>query len=277
MIIEVKSQSFTCIPFAFFNAEKSQKAPKKVETAVKVMQSATPSVYVCEPLDPNVDYSRWGGKADRLFSLNREYVSPTNLNYELPTAGKPEFAFIGRSNVGKSSLVGALLGNRNLVRISRNPGCTKAVNYFKFATRKGSAECYFIDLPGYGFARSSKSDRAKWSKTIKTFLENRSHIILRRVYILIDSRHPIKESDVDMMNLLNECELSFQIILTKADISSATEKIICLQSAFQEMMSKRHACGFPIVHIVSSSDGSGLEALKHSIAEIVYGDSIDID
>ena len=108
-------------------------------------------------------------------------------------------------------------------------------------------------------------------------MENRSYIILRRVYILIDSRHPIKESDIEMMTLLNECELSFQIILTKADISSATEKIVCLQTTFQKMMSKRHACGFPIVHVVSSHDGSGLDALKQSIAEIVYSDGMDID
>ena len=127
----------------------------------------------------------------------------------------------------------------------------------------------------YGFARSSKEDRYKWSQTVKTFLKNRSHTILRRVYILVDSRHPIKESDVEMMNVLNECELSFQFILTKADISSSTEKIVCLQSTFQEMMSKKHACGFPIVHIVSSHDGSGIDSFKHSITELMYSSASD--
>lgn len=202
-------------------------------------------------------------------------MSPAALDYELPTAGKPELAFVGRSNVGKSSLVGALLNNVNLVRISRSPGCTKNVNYFKFASRRGSAECYLVDLPGYGFARSSKEDRDKWGKTIRSFLKNRSYTIMKRVYLLIDSRHPIKESDVEMMNVLNECDLSYQVILTKADISSAQEKIACLQSTFNEMMSKRHANGYPIVHVVSSHNGLGLEPLKQSIAEIVYTDGTD--
>ena len=116
---------------------------------MKVLQSTTSSVYVCEPLDPNIDYNAWAGKTDRLFSMKREYVSPVAMNYELPNDGRPEFAFIGRSNVGKSSLVEVLLGCKNLVRISKTPGCTKAVNYFKFASNKGAAECYMIDLPGY--------------------------------------------------------------------------------------------------------------------------------
>ena len=106
-------------------------------------------MYVCEPLDPNIDYNAWAGKTDRLFSMKREYVSPVAMNYELPNDGRPEFAFIGRSNVGKSSLLEVLLGCKHLVRISKTPGCTKAVNYFKFASNKGVAECYMIDLPGY--------------------------------------------------------------------------------------------------------------------------------
>lgn len=251
------------------NAQHATKV-KPEPVPVTVLQSSTPSVYICEPLDPDIDYTPFAKRSDYMFSLKRDYVSPIDINYELPSEGRPEFAFIGRSNVGKSSLVGSLLGNKNLVRVSKAPGCTRSVNYFKFMNKKNVAECYLIDLPGYGYARASRVDRQTWSNTLKSFLSNRCHTVLRRVYLLIDSRHPIKDSDIEMMDLLNDCGLSFQVILTKADVSTKTEKIICLQTTFQEMMSKRHACGFPIVHMISSHDGVGLDALKQSICEIVY-------
>lgn len=134
-----------------------QPTPKKKDIAVppvEVIQSTTPTVYVCPPLDRQIDYSLWARKADYLFNLKHEYVSPIALDYKLPEDGKPEFAFIGRSNVGKSSLIGALLGTPNLIRISRAPGCTRNVNYFKAGNKKGSAECFFVDLPGCYFTIS---------------------------------------------------------------------------------------------------------------------------
>ena len=95
--------------------------------------------------------------------------------------------------------------------------------------------------------------------------------------MLIDSRHEIKESDVEAMSLLNDCKLSFQLILTKADLSTPTEKLQCLQTSFQSLMSKSHAGGFPIIHVVSSHEGTGLDALKQSIAEIVYSDVAEVE
>ena len=146
------------------------------------------------------------------------------------------------------------------------------MNYYRFLNARKATECYFIDLPGYGYARASKEYRDKWSSTIKTFLHNRSHVVLRRVYLLIDSRHTIKDSDVEIMDLLNDCELSFQIILTKADLSTHAEKVQCLKSSFEAMMSRRHACGFPIVHVLSSHDGAGLDAFKQSMTELIFSD-----
>jgi ribosome biogenesis GTPase A len=105
-------------------AAKPKVPPKLEKPDVQVMQSNTPTVFLCPPLDPDVvDFSRWTGKAEYLFSLKKEYVHPSVLNYELPKEERPEFAFIGRSNVGKSSLIGALLGSKGLVKVSKEPGC----------------------------------------------------------------------------------------------------------------------------------------------------------
>ena len=103
---------------------KPKPKPKPEEKPdIEVVRSRTPSVYICPPLDPElVDYSQWAKKAEYLFSLPKEYVHPSTIGYELPTDERPEFAFIGRSNVGKSSLIGALLGSKGLVKVSKEPG-----------------------------------------------------------------------------------------------------------------------------------------------------------
>jgi len=144
------------------------------------------------------------------------------------------------------------------------------VNYFKFCAASGKAECYFVDLPGYGYARASKTDRASWLKTTKSFLENRPFTIMKRVFLLVDSRHAIKDSDLEMMDLLNSSKLSYQVVLTKSDASTRQEQSVCLSSTFKEMMAKHHPCGFPMVHLVSAVSGQGLDALKQSITEIAY-------
>lgn len=268
---KLKSDTSTVRRPTLHPKENLDKKIVKAAPAIEVIQSMTPTVFTCPPLDPEIDYTAWAGKAQYLFSeTKRDYVSPITLDYQLPIDGKPEFAFIGRSNVGKSSLVGALLGNTSIVRISREPGCTRNVNYFKFANKKGTAECYMIDLPGYGFAKASKTDREKWLETLKSFLKSRCFTILKRVFLLIDSRHPIKDTDLEMMDLLDKSMLSFQVILTKVDASTTFERKVCLETTFAEMMAKRHSCGLPIVHTVSARDGTGLEALKQSIAEMVY-------
>lgn len=102
---------------------KTPNPKPEVKPDIDVIRSRTPSVFICPPLDPDlVDYSQWAKKAQYLFSLSKEYVHPSSINYELPTDERPEFAFIGRSNVGKSSLIGALLGNKGLVKVSKEPG-----------------------------------------------------------------------------------------------------------------------------------------------------------
>ena len=111
-------------------------------------------------------------------------MPPVDFKYALPTANKAEFAFVGRSNVGKSSLVGKLLGDKSLVRVSKTPGCTQTINYYAMEKPNGgkdlsNVDFYFIDLPGYGFAKAAKTDRGKWEEIISQFLLSRNQSVLR--------------------------------------------------------------------------------------------------
>jgi GTP-binding protein EngB required for normal cell division len=125
------------------------------------VETSTKGLYTSALTDPNVNLSQYGSKAENLFSLKSEYVSPVNFNYALPSFKVPELAFVGRSNVGKSSLISSLLSDRNLVRISKQPGCTRTVNYFGFVDKNfelldgsksivnmGQHLLYLVDLPG---------------------------------------------------------------------------------------------------------------------------------
>lgn len=155
---------------------------------VVVHATNVPSIFTCNE-NTSVNVMKFDGAAKQLFSHKAVYVSPIQLNYQLPDNSVPEFAFIGRSNVGKSTLIATLLGDPQLVRTSKLPGCTKNVNYFAFlcpgadVTPKGSNikdhELYLIDLPGYGFAGVSKDIREKWKEMIDGYVMNRSFQILR--------------------------------------------------------------------------------------------------
>ena len=107
------------------------------------------------------------------------YITPVEFGYQLPRTNVPEYAFIGRSNVGKSSLVNALLGNSKLVRVSKSPGCTQSVNYYALEKNKQSPTIYLVDLPGYGYAKASKTDREAWRTTITGYLHSRMQGTLR--------------------------------------------------------------------------------------------------
>lgn len=128
----------------------------------------------------------------------------------LPPARLPEICFAGRSNVGKSSLINALTNRKGLARASNTPGRTRELNYFNIDER-----LFIVDLPGYGYAKASKSDIVRWTKLTREFLFGRAS--LRRVFLLIDSRHGTKENDIELMNMLDETAVTYQIVLTKID------------------------------------------------------------
>jgi len=137
----------------------------------------------------------------------------------LPPARLPEICFAGRSNVGKSSLINALTNRKGLARASNTPGRTRELNYFNVDDR-----LFVVDLPGYGYAKASKSDIARWTKLTRQFLFGRAS--LRRVFLLVDSRHGLKESDLELMAMLDETAVTYQLILTKTDKLKAFPQII---------------------------------------------------
>ncbi|GGC49734.1 putative GTP-binding protein EngB [Parapedobacter defluvii] len=142
------------------------------------------------------------------------FVSSNNRVDKLPAARLPEYAFIGRSNVGKSSLINALTGNRNLAKTSQTPGKTQLINHFLI-----NDAWYLVDLPGYGFAKVSKSSRATWEKFIRRYLLLREN--LQCVFVLIDSRHEPQRIDLDFCYWLGENRIPFMLVFTKADKLSA--------------------------------------------------------
>ncbi|MBT4941062.1 MAG: YihA family ribosome biogenesis GTP-binding protein, partial [Rhodospirillaceae bacterium] len=151
-----------------------------------------------------------------LFAQNCEFLISAASFEQLPDSELPEIAFAGRSNVGKSSLLNALTGRKNLARTSNTPGRTQQVNFFDLGGRM-----MLTDLPGYGYARATKSVVEKWTRLIKSYLKGR--VQLRRVCLLIDSRHGLKATDHEAMDLMDGAAVAYQIILTKCDKIKASE------------------------------------------------------
>ncbi len=177
----------------------------------------------------------------------------------LPEEGPPEIAFAGRSNVGKSSLLNALTGRKNLARASNTPGRTKEVNYFDL----GGA-LRLVDLPGYGYARATRKDAKKWAGVTREFLRGRR--ALRRVCLLIDARHGLKDIDEEVMSLLDAAAVNYQIVLTKADKDKPTA-IEALVADTSARIRKRPAA-HPAVLATSAETGAGLAALRAEIARL---------
>ncbi len=176
---------------------------------------------------------------------------------QLPEPRGPEIAFAGRSNVGKSSLINALTGQKALARASSEPGRTKQLNFFDLAGR-----LVLVDMPGYGYAQAAKAVKEEWQGLMFDFLRGR--VALRRVLLLLDSRIELKPSDVAVMDLFDRAAVSFQLILTKADglkPDRLARKLAEIQAAV-----KTHAAAFPEVIVTSSRTGAGIEALRAGLA-----------
>lgn len=171
----------------------------------------------------------------------------------------PEYAFIGRSNVGKSSLINALLGRKNLARSSNTPGRTRQINFFDL-----SSHLMLVDLPGYGFARASKTEVRNWTRFVSDYLQSRS--CLRRVCLLLDSRHDIKPSDFAVMSLLDRVAVSYIIVMTKADKVPPQQ----LEKRQEHILAAivRRPAAFPSVIATSAITGMGLEELQTVLAGI---------
>lgn len=179
---------------------------------------------------------------------------------QLPDSSAPEIAFAGRSNVGKSSLINAIMG-RKIAHVSHTPGRTQQLNFFEVGT-------YFwlVDMPGYGYAKVSKSMKASWDALIKNYLAGRPN--LRVVFLLVDSRHGLKESDIEMMKMLDKAAVAYRIILTKSDEPKAAD----LKSVKEqvELELKKHAAAFPTAFPASSWEKSGIAEIHEMIMGLIY-------
>ncbi|MGG7578259.1 ribosome biogenesis GTP-binding protein YihA/YsxC [Rhizobium sp. Nf11,1] len=191
-----------------------------------------------------------------------------SLNF-LPPEGPPEVAFAGRSNVGKSSLINALVGQKGLARTSNTPGRTQELNYFVPDGYSGEAgdlpPTAIVDMPGYGYAQAPKEQVDKWTKLVFDYLRGRA--TLKRVYVLIDSRHGIKKNDEEVLTLLDKAAVSYQVVLTKTDKIKAPA-VPKLLADTAEKIRKRPAA-YPYVLSTSSEKGDGLDDLRQAIAETV--------
>jgi GTP-binding protein len=175
----------------------------------------------------------------------------------LPEPDLPEVAFAGRSNVGKSSLINGLVGQNHLARASNSPGRTREVNFFVLAEK-----LRLVDLPGYGFARVSKSVADKFQDLGRAYLRGR--VNLKRVYLLIDARHGLKSVDTEALDALDIAAVSYQIVLTKADKIKQAELDATVEKTLKAI-AKRPAA-FPKVLATSSEKGYGLPELRAEIA-----------
>jgi GTP-binding protein len=164
------------------------------------------------PFDPN-----W------LFKQTCDFTRAVDNLNQLHQDGLPEVCFVGRSNVGKSSLVNALVNRKALARTSNTPGRTQQLIFFDLAHK-----LYLVDLPGYGYAEVSKTKIAAWNQLLRAYLRGRVEI--KRVFLLIDGRHGIKPNDLEMMDMLDESAVSYQIVLTKADKVKQSEEAALIES-----------------------------------------------
>lgn len=172
--------------------------------------------------------------------------------------GLPEIGFVGRSNVGKSSLINALTGRNALARVSHTPGRTQQLNFFNLGHH-----LMMVDMPGYGFAKVSKSMRKAWDHLIFTYLRGRP--TLRCVFLLVDSRHGLKDSDIEVMVMLDKAGVSYRIVLTKIDKADDLDGV---QAAITAVL-RKHAAAFPIMYATSSETGAGIDELRQAAVDAV--------
>lgn len=184
----------------------------------------------------------------------------------LPPIGQTEIAFAGRSNVGKSSLINAITGHNALARTSRTPGRTQQINFFDLDGR-----LTVVDLPGYGYARASKTNIAAWTALVNGYLKGRP--TLRRVMLLIDARHGLKGSDREIMAMLDEAAVVYQVVLTKADKTKPAALEAVIDAITAELA--RHGAAHPEIAATSAVSGAGIPEIRAALAALVPSPNMD--
>ena len=205
------------------------------------------------------DISREKGR--KLFvGSNADFLKGVVAMSGLPADDRIEVCFAGRSNVGKSSLINALTGRKGLARASNTPGRTQEINFFTLTESH-----YPVDLPGYGFANAPLAVVEKWQRLLKQYLQGR--VGLRRAFVLIDSRHGVKDVDEEIMSLLDSAAVTFQVVMTKADKVKDKERAKIMDQVRSKL--SKHPAAFPEIVLTSSEKGDGIPTLRALIANLI--------
>lgn len=199
-------------------------------------------------------------KVKELFLSGATFMRGAVDAASLPKPFMPEIAFIGRSNVGKSSLINAITGEKGLAKVSNTPGRTQQLNFFRLADR-----FIIVDMPGYGFAKAEKGAIASWQQLIDLYLRERPS--LKRLCLLIDARHGLKENDRDMLETLKSYAVPFVAVLTKSDKIKPTELVQVKEAVTQAL--KNYGAAWPDVFATSSEKKEGLDALRAFLAQCI--------
>lgn len=194
----------------------------------------------------------------KIFKQEAKFIAGVARIDQFPKLFLPQVAFFGKSNVGKSSLINAICRRKALARVSHTPGRTQQINFFSIDNK-----LLITDLPGYGFAKAPKSERANWHKLISYYLENDTNLQL--VNLLIDARRGIKENDIEIMQLLKSCNKNFQIILTKTDKVNINDNFLSEFKHYLEAL----GCLCNVI-ITSSKNGIGIKELQLSMVQSTH-------
>ena len=196
-------------------------------------------------------------EARKLFAQNCDFVLAAAEPLQFPDSPMPEIAFIGRSNVGKSSLINALTGRKGLARASNTPGRTQQVVFFNLAQR-----LMLVDLPGYGHAEAPRTEKDRWNGLVQTYLRKR--VMLKCVCLLIDGRHGAKANDLEMMSFLDRAAVVYKVVLTKMDQIHAREHEDRLRHAKE--LAARHPAALTDIIATSAEKKSGMDTLREFLA-----------
>jgi GTP-binding protein len=202
-------------------------------------------------------------KGRLLFCAPCEFLLGAAALTQLPAPNASEVAFAGRSNVGKSSLLNALTGRNGLARTSNTPGRTQQLNFFFLGSRDKSG-LYLVDLPGYGYAKVSRSLVNEWEQLMRQYLRGRPN--LRRVFVLVDARHGLKDSDKELMAMLDDTAVSYQVVLTKSDKVKVEEQNKLMESLKKSLV--KNIAAHPDVLLTSAHKKYGIDELRGAIAEL---------
>ena len=197
---------------------------------------------------------------EALFARSWQFIKSVPALEFLPPPNRTEMAFAGRSNVGKSSLINALVGQHGLARTSNTPGRTQELNYFEVP----GTRLFLVDMPGYGFAKAPKEKVEAWTALVKDYLRGRPSLV--RVFLLIDARHGIKPPDLAVMELMDEAAVSYQAVLTKADKIKPHELARVCERTAEELA--KHAAAYAELLATSSQKGTGIAELRAEIARL---------